>query len=248
MTANDFRDGPDGARSRAAQTAPITKGRAETNKRDSTATEGEVMRKWFEIGGLIAAVVLIAFGITAIVMGVNGRDTVRDNLAAEQIYFGDAKTDDAVPAKYSGQLVNTGAEARAFAQVMRHHTLAATKDLTYAEMGRFAAKEGTPAKLTDGNGGTNDEKYAAIDPTTNQPVSNGARNIWVTETALTTALNTAYMAEKLAVFGMVVGIALLLAGIGFGVLAIGGALRNQETALKGFSKRAAKPGTVVPSA
>ena len=51
-------------------------------------------------------------------------------------------------------------------------------------------------------------------------MSNGARNLWVTETALTTALNVSYMAEQLALFGIVVGIALLLAGIGFIILAL----------------------------
>lgn len=35
------------------------------------------MRKVFELGGVVAAAVLIAFGITAIVMGVNGRSTVK---------------------------------------------------------------------------------------------------------------------------------------------------------------------------
>ena len=39
------------------------------------------------------------------------------------------------------------------------------------------------------------------------------------------------MASQLALFGVVVGIALLLAGLGFAILAIGGALRNRETAL-----------------
>ena len=53
----------------------------------------------------------------------------------------------------------------------------------------------------------------------------------MTETALTTALNTSYMAEQLALFGIVVGVALLLSGIGFGILAIGGALRNPESVL-----------------
>jgi F0F1-type ATP synthase membrane subunit c/vacuolar-type H+-ATPase subunit K len=33
------------------------------------------------------------------------------------------------------------------------------------------------------------------------------------------------------VFGIVVGIALLLSGIGFGILAVGGALRNRDSAL-----------------
>jgi hypothetical protein len=40
----------------------------------------------------------------------------------------------------------------------------------------------------------------------------------------------AYMAEQLALFGIVVGVALLLTGIGFLVLAIGGALRRGDAA------------------
>ena len=44
--------------------------------------------------------------------------------------------------------------------------------------------------------------------------------MWVTETALTTALNTAYFAEQVATFAIVMGIALLLAGLGFGVLSL----------------------------
>jgi len=67
----------------------------------------------------------------------------------------------------------------------------------------------------------------------------------VTETALTTALNTAYMAEQLALFGIVVGVALLLSGIGFGILAIGGALRNEDSALAKLGKRSPRP---VPTA
>ena len=67
-------------------------------------------------------------------------------------------------------------------------------------------------------------------------MQNGARHIWVTETALTTALNTSYMAAQLGLFGIVVGIALLLSGFGFAILAIGGALRNPETVLS-FAKQ-----------
>ena len=55
----------------------------------------------------------------------------------------------------------------------------------------------------------------------------------MTETALTTALNMSYMAERLAVFGLVVGVALLLTGIGFVILdlaVLGGAFRRRETA------------------
>ena len=49
---------------------------------------------------------------------------------------------------------------------------------------------------------------------------NAARNIWVTATALTTALNTSYFAETVALFAILMGIALLLTGIGLLVLTV----------------------------
>jgi hypothetical protein len=162
------------------------------------------MRNLLRYGGIAASVVLIAFGIGSIVTGINGRDQVRSDLAQEQIV---GTPDSAIP----GQKVDTGSEAHAFANVMRKHTLEATKDQTYAQMGRFLDANGKP---------TNDENAAAIDPKTKQPVENGLRNLWVTETALSTALNTAYFAEQVATFAIVMGFALLLSGIGFGILAI----------------------------
>ena len=76
-------------------------------------------------------------------------------------------------------------------------------------MGRFIGKDGKP---------TSDEKAAAINKETGKPVENGLRNMWINATALSTALNTAYFAESVATFAIVMGIALLLAGLGFGVL------------------------------
>ncbi|MCI4364421.1 MAG: hypothetical protein L3K13_09065, partial [Thermoplasmata archaeon] len=67
---------------------------------------------------------------------------------------------------------------------------------------------------------------------------------------LSTALNASYMASKISLFGVVVGVALLLAGIGFGILAVGGALRSQDTALKFFARYARKahaPGSPMPA-
>ena len=166
------------------------------------------MRNWFKYGGIAASVILIAFGAGSIAVGAWGINTVRDNLAAENI----VGTPDS---SIAGQKVDTGSEARAFATVMRKHALEATGGQTYAEMGRFLDAQGNP---------TSDEEQAAKDPKTGQPVENGLRNLWVTETALTTALNTAYMGERIGVFGLVMGIALILTGIGFLVLTLGGAL------------------------
>jgi hypothetical protein len=200
-------------------------------------------RKIFEYGGIAASIVLVAFGIAAIVLGVNGRSTVHNNLAQEQIVGTSDMTPTAIKAEaqqvglpssiklptvaVAGNTINTGSRARAFASYMRIHALEATHGYTYAQMGRFTAKPGTPASQLAKGGGTDNPQYALIDATTKQPVANGARDIWVTETALTTALNTSYMAEQLSIFGIVVGIALLLSGIGFGVLTIGGALRRR---------------------
>jgi hypothetical protein len=96
-------------------------------------------------------------------------------------------------------------------------------------------------------GGTDNAQYAAVDPQTKQPEQNGARQVWVTETALTTALNTSYMASQLGLFGIVVGIALLLSGFGFAILALGGALRNPATVL-GFLHRSSSKVPAVPVA
>ncbi len=162
------------------------------------------MRKLFTYGGIAASIILIAFGIGAIYMGVDGRSQVRSDLAAEGIV---GTEDSTIP----GEKVDTGAEAQAFAAVIRKHTLEATEGQTYSEMGRFIGKDGKP---------TSDEKAAAVNPETGKPVENGLRNMWVTATALTTALSTAYFAESVATFAIVMGIALLLAGIGFGVLSL----------------------------
>ena len=95
---------------------------------------------------------------------------------------------------------------------MESHTLEATEGKRYAEMGRSHERRGHERRVPRGE----DED--------GRPVENGLRNMWVTETALTTALNTSYFAERVAYFSIVMGAALLLTGIGFLVLTLGGAL------------------------
>jgi hypothetical protein len=224
------------------------------------------MRRIFELGGVIAAAVLIALGIVTVVMSVNGHNTVGNSLKQEYIVGSPDMTPAAIKAEakkaglpasialptesVAGKTIDTGSEARTFAQYMRIHTLEATGGYAYAQMGRFQAKPDTPKAQLAVGGGTDNPEFAAIDPKTQQPISNPARSIWVTETALTTALNASYMADRISVFGLMVGITLLISGLGFGILAVGGALRSEESILTGFRKKAAKEGkkrTPVPT-
>jgi len=240
------------------------------------------MKKALEIGGIAAGVVLIGFGIAAIVLAIAGGNTVNDNLTQEFI----TGTPDMTPSgiqpevraiqgeqqkiaakqkqakvppsqqytftnveapscSVAGKQVVDGSSAKCFAQYMRIHALAASSGLTYSQMGRYAAKPDAPVQSTDFNGGTNDTKYAETDPKTGQPASNGARDLWVTETSLTTALYLAYTGSAISLFGIVVGIALLLSGIGFLVLALGGAI--QRVPLTRSSSKPAEPVPTPPS-
>src|SRR6476659_3895549 len=116
------------------------------------------MRKLFELGGVVAGAVLIALGVGALVMSVQGRNAVRDSLKLEQIVGSPDMTPGliAAEAKKAGlpaslalptvavanEAIDTGARARAFASYMRIHTLEASGGLTYAQMPRFASADG----------------------------------------------------------------------------------------------------------
>jgi hypothetical protein len=246
-----------------------------------------MMRKVLEIGGLVAAVVLIGFGVAAIVLAVQGNNTVNQQLKDQQItgtpdmasdspaIKAEAKaittSQNALVAKFkaggetftptpvtipscsvAGKRVEDGSSARCFAQYMFIHAMGATNGLVYSQMGRYQAKPGTPFKYTDGNGGISPSaspaivaKYAVTNPVTGQPADNGARNLWIDQVALSTALDASYMASQLSLFGLVVGIALLLAGVGFAILAIGGALRSGSGMVNLGRGEAATSGTAA---
>ncbi len=210
-------------------------------------------RRWLEYGGIASGVILIAFGIGAIGLSINGYRTVNDSLKAEKI--GAEATSGMNPTKIAedanasglpstvtlptcnvdGKQIDTAPEARCFAEYMRIHALESTGGLTYSELGRYQAKDGNPK-------GTDDFASAATDAN-GKPIANSARDTWITATALSTALNVSFMAFNLALFGIVVGVALLLSGVGFMILAIlaigGGTLR---------SKKAETEDTAAPAA
>jgi hypothetical protein len=206
--------------------------------------KSDLFRKLLEWGGFAAGAVLITFGVVAIVMGFSGRSTVADSLKQEKIVGTADMTPSAIKTEatkaglnlnaidlptvaVAGQTINSGPRARAFASYMRIHALEATGGYTYAQMGRFQAKPNAPKAQLAVGGGTDNPQWAVVNVATKQPVANGIRDLWVTETALTTALNTSYMADRLGLFGIVVGIALLLSGIGFIVLAFAALHRSR---------------------
>ena len=185
--------------------------------------------KLFKFGGIAAGIVLILFGIGSLWISIDAGMTVKDELSAEKIVGSpDMSPEGIAPGVEEAGLedveipdcdvaeeeIDTGDEARCFSQYMRIHALESSGGLTYAEMGRFVSADdpSDPA-------GTSDEA-AALKDESGKPVSNAARNTWVTETALSTALNMSYMASQISLFGIVVGIALVLAGIGFLILAL----------------------------
>ena len=190
----------------------------------------------FRWGGVVSGLILVVFGIVVIVLALNGHHTVTTELKQQKITGTLDMTPQAIKAEgakaglkdvsyptcsVAGKSIDTGSDARCFAQHINIHALEATGGYVYSEMGIYQAKDGTPKSELEPGGGTSNTAYAQTDPKTGQPVQNAARNVWVTQAALSTALNTSYMATQLSLFSLVVGVALILAGVGFGVLALG---------------------------
>ncbi|MEY2516327.1 MAG: hypothetical protein QOJ89_3685 [bacterium] len=184
---------------------------------------------------LVAAAVLVAFGIASIIKGLDGRSTVNSSLKQERVKgepfmspagivarakalgFTDFKAPDC---SVANKAITTGSDARCFAQYMRIDALVATGGKTYADMPSFVGKDG---KLTD------DIAKAKIVPGTGI-VPNPARALWVTETALTTALNASYMGDQISLFGIGVGAVMLLLGLVLGGVSLGGVRIGQSEA------------------
>ena len=93
--------------------------------------------KLLRLGGYAAGVVLILFGIGTIAIGIAGKNTVEDELSQEKIVgspdmspegiapgIEEAKlTVDAPDCDVAEEPIDTGSEARCFAQYMRIHAL-----------------------------------------------------------------------------------------------------------------------------
>jgi len=184
------------------------------------------MNRAFSLGGVVASIVLITFGVGAIIVGATGRSDVTEQIKQEQITGSPDMSPEGIRAgieeadlrveapscDVADERIDSGSKAKCFAEYLRVHALEATGGRVYSQMGQF---------LTESGEETSDAEEAATDPKTGRPVPNAARNTWVTATALSTALNTSYFAQQVALFSIVMGIALLLTGIGFLVLTLG---------------------------
>lgn len=185
------------------------------------------MPNLFRAGGFVATAILIIGGVVTMIVGVNARSDVRHDLGQEQITGTPDMNPKATAAAIleaglkgikvpdctvADKLVNNGTHARCFASYMRIHALEATGGKTYSQMDRFATANG---------GTTNDDKLAAKNPKTGKPLDNPARQLWVTETALSQALNTSYFAENVATFALWMGLVIVLIGIGLLVNLLG---------------------------
>lgn len=189
------------------------------------------MGRVFVLGGIAAGVILILLGVATIVVGANGRSEVRDRIADEQIVGTPDMTPEEIDLEgtglteapdcsVGGEEIDTGSKAECFAQYIRIHALQSTGGQVFAEMPRAVdAETGEPVPP--------EEASAALEEGT--AIDNPEREIWVTATALSTALDTSYFAEQVSMFSIVVGIALVLIGIGLLVLSYG-ALRPQLAA------------------
>src|SRR4051794_12570988 len=152
-------------------------------------------KKIFELGGYFAALVLVAFGVASLVMGVSGRSEVRKDVQREYIVGSPDMSKTAILAEakqaklptailaalptcnVADKTINSGPRAKCFASYMRIHVFESTGGYTYAQMGRFTAKPDAPKAQLAVGGGTNNPDYALIDATTKQPVANGLRDL-----------------------------------------------------------------------
>jgi hypothetical protein len=100
------------------------------------------------------------------------------------------------------------------AAIIQEHAAKYTGGLSYAEMGRFAIEDGSPAGTSNPDEALKDEN--------GKPVANPARNTQLTASGLVTSLSLSAMALGMSYAAIALGIAFTL--LGFVVAGLGYAL------------------------
>jgi hypothetical protein len=164
------------------------------------------MKKAFPITLMVLGLIFLAAGGYTVLRGFDAKDDVKAELVAQRITV----PEDA--ASHQGQLVKDAGSAQAMADIIDKHARESTKGKTYAEMGRFLAKDG---------GDTSDEAEAMIGAD-GKPVANPLRNVAFQASSLRTSLLTSVMAFNVA--NLVMGLGLMIAVTGLAVGGVGVAL------------------------
>ena len=154
--------------------------------------------------GAVVAVVLIALGAMAIYGGNFGRQNVRDRLEPQNISFppADAMTPQEVAevGAFAGQKVENGVQAEAFSRYIGGHLESVNDGKTYSETSAAARQEG-------------------LDPKVAADLQAKADTLFKGETLRSILLN-AYGWWTVATIALWAGVAMVIAGVFLGVLAI----------------------------
>ena len=154
---------------------------------------------------IIAGLAMVVAGPIMIYKGFDGQSQVKDQLSAQKIVFPPAGSEGlpAAQAKYAGETVDTGTEAKAYADMVETHVLQTTEGRTYSQVSdEWRA------------GGMKDEELGALRQTAFMGES------------LRGSLMGAYQAWQITY--LVIGLGALVAGLGFVFGAMGVALRPRR--------------------
>ncbi len=200
--------------------------------------------KWFKFvrhyvwfAPLVLGVIFVAAGVYMYLEGRDAKNTVHDQIVAEQIT---TASDSSMP----GVLVDDADTAQAQADVIQKHTLTTTGGKTYSQLDRYVA--------ADGKATTNDAKAALIGSDGN-PVANPVRNTVFQGNALRTALNEAVIGFKLSDLVMGIGAFMLVIGGTFIVFIAPAVYYSAEVAnhyeelIKREKKEASAKGRAMPA-
>lgn len=147
------------------------------------------MKNKLKISGMFAMLV----GVILVIGGIWAISFTYTNVSRENITTG---ADASIPnAKVIGPLT-----LKSQADIIRYHTLKTTNGKTYAEMPRQIPKLDGEGKEVIGEDG----KVVMVD--------NAGRNIWITATSLTTALNLAIMSYAFSLFVILFGLVSIWTG------------------------------------
>lgn len=166
--------------------------------------------KAFPIIVIVIGVLFAIMGVIATGSGIYINMFVSDQLASQNITTpGDATIPNAP--------VNSIPTALSMANIIQHHASGYSGGLSYAEMGRFKAADGSPA-------GTSNADEALLDDAGN-PVANSARNTQLTAAGLVTSLSLSAMALGASYGAIALGIAftilgIVVAGLGYALLGL----------------------------